>query len=140
MNQLPEALKSVSNFLWRPIHFDFEGEEKNAYIFNIKEVSEDSSFMDDLFGDGMPDNLDLEEKVPFCLIGYHEGDETDFKKGNLEALDQPEHLLFVDIEHTDKDNAPVYSIEIDGTAIPTTFKRMGNLRDIEIKMGFVSEE
>lgn len=47
-------------------------------------------------------------------------------------------MLF--IEDSENINVPVYSIEIDGTAIPSTFKKMvDDINELDFKEGFVTK-
>ncbi|ABC31213.1 hypothetical protein HCH_04512 [Hahella chejuensis KCTC 2396] len=120
-------LKSIyakySDLMWRPVSVEIEGEARNAMIFDLSQVDEDDaeSFFDDLFCDGMPENLDLDTKIPFLVTGFLEGD---FEVGDLDVIAQPESLLFLDIENAEDGKCPVYYIEVGGTAIVESFKKL----------------
>ncbi len=135
---MTEKLKKLSGLLWKPLNIEVEQHSRNALLFDINKLNEEEfdEFLKDTFCDGEPDGLDIETKVPFCIIGYINAE--GFKEQKLEAIEQPEFMFFADIESGEEGNIPVYSIDIDGTAIESTFKKIADdLNQLDFKPGFI---
>ena len=154
MATLTETLERISDLLWQPLHIETysmedgmndSGEERfeSAIVFDIRDADEDSAMemLEDLFGDGMPEGLDLAEKIPFALIGYPGLEEDDeLEAGNLEAIAQPSYLLLADVDNGTANKVAVYKVDIDGTVMPDSMVKIAeDVADLKFLSGFYYE-
>ena len=137
MVDLKTAIERISNSMWKPVNINTDEISGNALLFNATTLDEDSQYLiEDWFCDGEPEGLDFETKIPFAIVGFINGD--NLSEGNIEMVEQPEHMLFMDIENGTSENIPIYSIDIDGTAIESTFQKLvGDFDELQIKGGFL---
>ena len=159
MVTLTETLNRINNLLWKPLHIDViaieasykDYEEKemrlhDAFIFDIRKASEENlmDLIEDPFGDGVPEDLDFEKKIPFALVGGRAIDKEfrdESKEGNFNILEQPHYMLFLDLENGTGEKVPVYKIDIDGTANPDSLMKIADdVTKLKFIPGFVNSD
>ena len=132
---LDVALSKLARYLNKDCQITLPGDargEVEGYVFDKRAADGDEleMFLEDTFGDGVPDGLDLESSAPFCIIGFT-GNPLD---PDGDADGQTEGVLFLDLAAGDGKTCPVTAIDVDGTAIPDTYRQVAaRIEDLQIE-------
>jgi len=145
MTNLTSTLEKLTDYLWKKVHITIGGEPENAFLFDLRKADPETLewLLADTMDDLQPEALDLEYVIPFavagCLVGI-DGDPSEYAEGKFH-LGQFSLMLFANMKEGEGDGAPVYSIEVDGTIIPSTYKKVAeDVTDLDIGHGTVSTD
>ncbi len=134
-----KKLERISDLFWKPLNVEIHGRALDAFLFDLSKAGEDDYevIVEDTFGDGIPEELDLNSKIPFAgLCNIEQGE---FTEGNFDVMPQPDYMLFADIESGKENEIPIYLIEIDGTAIEETFIKIADdIGELDFKHGLIN--
>jgi hypothetical protein len=127
-----DVLAQIAQFVDKDCTIQQTDARLTGRLFDVQRIDAEflEEFLSDTFGDGLPEGLDLQSSVPFFVVGV---------VGDLFSPDddfegQPEGLLFLDLANGDGQDCPVWAVDIDGTAIPETYRKLcDRIADLDIE-------
>ncbi len=133
MTTLGKSIERISEYLWKPVTITTDEQTKDAFFFDVRELSQEAyiAFLEDTlvlqdFLEDFGDTLDPETMIFFGAAGViNYADDLDTNH-TLSSMTQIDVAYTIDTANGTDEAVPVYQVEVDGTVIPGTLTKIAD--------------